>query len=288
MKRLIYGLLLCFVIATSQVAWADTTNSGATTNSQTNTSGSNTTISGGYSQESTTTYESGSSSNTTSTTNNTTNSYTGDTRVANSSSAPSMSAMSQDLCVVGISGGISTVGVGISGGTYITDENCERIKLSKVLNDLGMKVAAVSILCQDPRVFFAMEQSGTPCPFEGKIGSEANKQWEKYNKLRPDYNIYTKRLKIVEKANIEEEKRLKKEEEERIKKEKEAEEKRLQAIELEKQKLKEELKIDENTKLNKKSDEELIKQAEEEEWNQVDKETSSEKKHIPVENAGGR
>ena len=286
MKRLIYGLLLCFMIATSQVAWADTSSTGATTNTQTNTSGSNTTISGGYSQESTTTYQSGSSSNTTSTTNN--NSYTGDTRVANSASAPSMSAMSQDLCVVGISGGISTVGVGISGGTYITDENCERIKLSKVLNDLGMKVAAVSILCQDPRVFFAMEQSGTPCPFEGKIGAEASNQWLKYNKLRPDYNIYTKRLKIVEKANIEEEKRLAKEEEERIKAEKEAEEKRLQAIELEKQKLKEELKIDDNTKQNENSDEKLIDKAVEEEWNQVDKETTSEKKYKPVENTGGR
>ena len=57
--------------------------------------------------------------------------------------------MSQDLCVVGISGGISTVGIGLSGGTYMTDENCERIKLSKVLNDLGMKKAkAVSILCR--------------------------------------------------------------------------------------------------------------------------------------------
>ena len=288
MKKTLIGLILCFVMGFTQVTYGDTTNSGATTNSQTNTSGSNTTISGGYSQESTTTYESGSSSNTTSTTNNTTNAYSGDTRVTSSASAPSMSAMSQDLCVVGISGGVSTFGVGLSAGTYMTDENCERIKLSKVLNDLGMKVAAVSILCQDPRVFFAMEQSGTPCPFEGKIGKEASNQWLKYNKLRPDYNIYTKRLKIVEKANIEEEKRLAAEEEERIKKEKEAEEKRLQAIELEKQKLKEELKIDDNTKLNKKSDEELIKQAEEEEWNQVDKETSSEKKHIPVENAGGR
>ena len=199
MKRLIFGLLLCFVIATPQVAWTDTTSNGATTNAQTNTSGSNTTISGGYSQESTTTYQSGSSS-TTSTT-NTTNAYTGDQRVVNSSSAPSMSAMSQDLCVVGMSGGVSTFGVGISGGTYRTDENCERIKLSKVLNDLGMKVAAVSILCQDPRVFFAMEQSGTPCPFEGKIGSEATKQWSKYDKLRPDYDVYVSRLKVVEKAN---------------------------------------------------------------------------------------
>ena len=267
MKRLIYGLLLCFIMGLTQVAWADTTNSGATTNSQTNTSGSNTTISGGYSQESTTTYESGSSSNTTSTTNNTTNAYSGDTRVTSSASAPSMSAMSQDLCVVGISGGVSTFGVGLSAGTYMTDENCERIKLSKVLNDLGMKVAAVSILCQDPRVFFAMEQSGTPCPFEGKIGKEASDQWLKYNKLRPDYEIYTKRLKVVEKADKEEEKRLEKEEKERIKAEQEAEIERLKAIELEKKKLKDELKINDNKKLDEKSDENLIKAAEEEEWN---------------------
>ena len=284
MKRLIYGLLLCFMIATSQVAWADTTSNGATTNTQTNTSGSNTTISGGYSQESTTTYQSGSSS-TTSTT-NTTNAYSGDTRVANSASAPSMSAMSQDLCVVGVSGGISTVGIGLSGGTYYTDENCERIKLSKVLNDLGMKVAAVSILCQDPRVFFAMEQSGTPCPFEGKIGKEASDQWLKYDKLRPDYEIYTKRLKVVEKANKIEEKRLAKEEKERLKAEAEAEKERIKQIELEKAKLKEELKKSDNKKLDKKSDEDLIKKAEEEEWNQIDEEA---KKKLPkVENSAGR
>ena len=278
MKRLIYGLLLCFMIATSQVAWADTTSNGATTNTQTNQSGSNTTISGGYSQESTTNFQSGSSSNTTTT--NTTNAYSGDTRVANSASAPSMSAMSQDLCVVGISGGISTVGIGLSGGTYITDENCERIKLSKVLNDLGMKVAAVSILCQDPRVFFAMEQSGTPCPFEGKIGSEASNQWLKYNKLRPDYEIYTKRLKIVQKADKIEEKRLAEEEKKRLEAEKKAEEERLKAIELEKKKLKDELKIDDNKKLDEKSDEKLIDKAEEEEWNKIDDE--SKKKLEPV------
>ena len=283
MKRLIYGLLLCFMIATSQVAWADTTSNGATTNTQTNQSGSNTTISGGYSQESTTTYQSGSSSSTNTT--NTTNAYSGDTRVANSASAPSMSAMSQDLCVVGVSGGISTVGIGLSGGTYYTDENCERIKLSKVLNDLGMKVAAVSILCQDPRVFFAMEQSGTPCPFEGKIGAEASNQWLKYNKLRPDYDIYTKRLKVVQKADKEEEKRLAKEEEERIKAEQEAEKERLKAIELEKKKLKNELKINDNKKLDKKSDEKLIDKAEEEEWNQIDEDS---KKKIQIEKPGGR
>tara|TARA_B100000212_G_scaffold277379_1_gene216996 strand:- start:1917 stop:2723 length:807 start_codon:yes stop_codon:yes gene_type:complete len=226
MKRLIIGLLLCFITAT-HVAWADTTSSGATTNAQTNTSGSNTAITGGYSQETTTTYQSGSSSNTTTT--NTTNAYTGDQRVVNSSSAPSMSAMSQDLCVVGMSGGVSTFGVGVSAGTYRTDENCERIKLSKVLNDLGMKVAAVSILCQDPRVFFAMEQSGTPCPFEGKIGSEASKQWQKYDKLRPDYDVYVSRLKVVEKANKIEEAKL---EEQRLEQLKIVQEKKA-ALELE-------------------------------------------------------
>lgn len=208
MNKTLIGLILCFVMGFTHLTLADTTSNGATTNTQTTTSGSNTTISGGYSQESTTTYASGSSSNTTSTT--TTNAYTGDQRVVNSSSAPSMSAMSQDLCVVGMSGGVSTFGLGVSAGTYRTDENCERIKLSKVLNDLGMKVAAVSILCQDPRVFFAMEQSGTPCPFEGKIGKAATQQWKKYDKLRPDYDQYVKNLKVVEKANREEAKELEK------------------------------------------------------------------------------
>ena len=109
-----------------------------------------------------------------------------------------MSAYSQDLCLVGISGGVSTIGLSLSGGSYMVDENCERIKLSKTLSDLGMKVAAVSILCQDERVFFAMEQSGTPCPFEGKIGKAASDQWKKYDKLRPDYEMYTERLWTIE------------------------------------------------------------------------------------------
>jgi len=207
MKRLITGLLLCFIMGLTQVTWADTTSTSTDTLTQSNSSGSNTSISGGYSAETTTTYQSGSSSNTTTT--NTTNAYSGDTRVTSQASAPSMSAMSQDLCTVGVSAGVSTFGLGVSGGTYRTDENCERIKLSKVLNDLGMKVAAVSILCQDERVFYAMEQSGTPCPFEGKIGKDAKEQWKKYGKLRPDYELYTERLKIVEKADKKWEKEMK-------------------------------------------------------------------------------
>ena len=201
MQKTILGLLLCFIMGLTQVTWADTTSTSTDAVTQSNSSGSNTSISGGYSAETTTTYQSGSSSNTT--TSNTTNAYTGDQRVVNSTSAPSMSAMSQDLCVVGISGGIQKFGIGISGGTYRTDENCERIKLSKVLNDLGMKVAAVSILCQDERVFHAMIQSGTPCPYNGKIGDEALKEWKKFDKLRPDYERYVADLKYIEKKQEE-------------------------------------------------------------------------------------
>ena len=171
MDRLSKSILLCVVMIGLFIgsSWADTTSNGATTNAQTNTSGSNTTISGGYSQESTTTYQSGSSSSTTSTTNNSTNNTSSLKDQQNTASAPSMSAMSQDVCAVGISGGLQYPGIGMSFGKHMIDENCERIKLSKVLNDLGMKVAAVSILCQDPRVFFAMEQSGTPCPSKVKL-----------------------------------------------------------------------------------------------------------------------
>lgn len=201
MKRL-FGLSLCFMISFWQVL-----GTSALGQTQTNTSGSNTAITGGYTSTSNSTFQSGSSSNTTSTTSNTTNAYSGDTRVTASATAPSMSAYSQDLCLVGYSAGLSTFGVGVTGGSYKSDENCERIKLSKVLNDLGMKVAAVSILCQDPRVFFAMEQSGTPCPFEGKIGSEATTQWLKYDKLRPDYNQYVDKLKVIEDARKEEERK---------------------------------------------------------------------------------
>ena len=249
MNRLIVFLLFFIMVGATPI-WADSTNSGATTNTQSNTSGSNTAITGGYSAETTTTYESGSSSN--STTTNTTNAYTGDSRVVNSASAPSMSAMSQDLCVVGISGGISKFGIGISGGTYRTDENCERIKLSKVLNDLGMKVAAVSILCQDERVFHAMIQSGTPCPYNGKIGKEALKEWKKYGKLRPDYERYTADLKYIEKKN----KQLQKEYEKKVAENAEIlteQQKEINSIEAEKQKLIDEMNNLKGVKTEKKS-----------------------------------
>ena len=186
--------LVFALVSFTGMAFADTTSSGATTNDHTNTSGSNTTITGGYSAENSTTYQSGSTNDTTSTTTNTTNNNNNTKVPVPTASAPGMSAYSQDICAVGKSGGIQLPGVGITGGTTARDMNCERMKLSKLLNDYGMKVAAVAILCQDPRVFEAMEQAGTPCPFEGKIGGAAVKQWKKYDIERPDYDKYMEKM----------------------------------------------------------------------------------------------
>ena len=159
---------------------------------QTNVNGGNTSIEGGMTTS--TTYQDGASSNSTTTSNNTSNIRSAPL----SAFAPSVNSSGIDICSTGVSAGVQTFGFGIAGGGSFKDENCERIKLSRQLDSMGMKVAAVSLLCQDSRVFFAMENSGTPCPYEGKIGKEATVLWKKYNKLRPDYKLYTKKLKIVE------------------------------------------------------------------------------------------
>lgn len=91
--------------------------------------------------------------------------------------SPGVSGNSTDLCTVGISGAVQTQILGMSQGETVTDQNCERLKISKTLYDMGMKVAAVSVLCQDRRVYDAMEMAGTPCPFLGKIGEDASKAW---------------------------------------------------------------------------------------------------------------
>jgi hypothetical protein len=93
--------------------------------------------------------------------------------------APSMSAFSQDVCGIPVSGAISSTVIGFSGGSVYTDGNCERIKLSKTLNDLGLKVAAVAVLAEDIRVWNAMIMSGTPPPIDGLIGDSARDEWIK-------------------------------------------------------------------------------------------------------------
>ena len=167
-------LIIALVCLYSTILFADTT--------QNNTSGSNTSITGGYT--------------------NATNNSTSNIRSAPpTASAPNVGAGGMDICAVGASAGVQTFGLGVSGGKHFRDKNCERIKLARELSNQGMKVAAVSMLCQDERVFQAMHHAGTPCPFEGKIGKEATNAWQKYDKLRPDYDLYVKELKIIEEAN---------------------------------------------------------------------------------------
>jgi len=173
---------------------------------QSNVSGSNTSIEGGYTGGATT-YQSGSSSNTTSTTSSTSNIKS----APPTSSAPSYNSMTQDVCAVGGSLGVQTFGLGISGGKHFIDKNCERLKLARILNDFGMRVAAVAILCQDERVFESMISAGTVCPIDGKIGKEAMALWSRYGHERPDYKTYVKRIKDRQKADKKAQKEMTKE-----------------------------------------------------------------------------
>ena len=190
-------LLTTIVCLFASLAYADV--------EQNNVSGGNTSIQGGYSAS--TTYQSGSSSNS-----NTTNNSTSNIKSAPPSAyAPNVSSSGNDVCSVGASAGVQTFGLGISGGKGFRDLNCERIKLARELKANGMNVAAVALLCQDPRVFASMISAGTPCPIDGKIGKEARKQWKKYGKLRPDYDQYVKQLKVVEETEKKRELKFEKE-----------------------------------------------------------------------------
>lgn len=99
--------------------------------------------------------------------------------------SPAITVINSDVCAVGYSGAAQTQVLGISFGGSVTDKNCERLKLSRSLYDMGMKVAAVSTLCQDERVFTAMMNAGTPCPADGKIGSQAKEIWDANPERQP-------------------------------------------------------------------------------------------------------
>jgi len=101
-------------------------------------------------------------------------------------SAPSIVVNNNDVCKSAAAVSVQTQVLGIATGVTITDENCERIKLARSLYGMGMKVAAVSTLCRDHRVFDAMWMSGTPCPFMGKIGDDAKSSWEKNLDIMPE------------------------------------------------------------------------------------------------------
>ena len=172
-KRSCYVILIIIALLSIESALSDVTSSGSTTNTQSNNAGSNTAITGGY--ESSTTYQSGSSSNTT--TNNETNNSTNQKTAVNSANSPGMSVYGQDSCVIPLAAGVTVIGFSGSFGSYYTDPNCERRKSVSVLAKLGMKVAAISLMCQDENVWQAMMDAGTPCPIEGLIGAKAKEKW---------------------------------------------------------------------------------------------------------------
>jgi len=92
--------------------------------------------------------------------------------------SPQISASNSDLCTVGVAGAVQTQILGISAGRTVRDMNCEKLKNAKTMYDMGMKVAAVSVMCQDERVFEAMLNAGTPCPKDGLVGDKARIAWE--------------------------------------------------------------------------------------------------------------
>ena len=114
-------------------------------------------------------------------------------RTPGTASAPNIIINNQDVCKTGISGAAQSAWFGISMGKTIEDKNCERLKLARSLYGMGMKVASVSLLCQDTRVFKAMEMAGTPCPIDGKIGQAARVLWDKEPYRRPDYQEWRER-----------------------------------------------------------------------------------------------
>lgn len=122
------------------------------------------------------------------TTSTITSDTTSDTTVRSppaSAISPSINGSNSDLCTIGVAGAVQTQILGISAGKTVRDMNCEKLKNAKTLYDMGMKVAAVSVMCQDPRVFDAMMQAGTPCPYDGMIGAQARAMWKANEDQQP-------------------------------------------------------------------------------------------------------
>jgi len=91
--------------------------------------------------------------------------------------SPNITIINNDICTTAASGAVQTQIFGFSTGFTVTDKNCELLKLSKNLYDMGMKTAAVANLCRDVRVWESMWNSGTYCPYDGKVGTEARDLW---------------------------------------------------------------------------------------------------------------
>jgi hypothetical protein len=126
------------------------------------------------------------------------NSWAGDNTVSSTvvnntpptANAPVVPNSNNDICKVGIGGAVQNNVLGIATGVLIDDQLCQLLKLSKTQFAFGMKVSAVAILCQDPRVWTSMQDAGTPCPVNGLIGAEAAAYWEENPHLIPEGSRY--------------------------------------------------------------------------------------------------
>ena len=193
MKYLKAGLILLAIIiflAIEQSLLADVTSSNNTSNN-TSTSGNNTSIVG-YEQQSTVNYNENSNPVTNSTTNSTTNNN--NKTPAAPANAPSTQIYSSQSCTIAYSGALSTVTFGIAGSSYYHDPYCERRLLATTLDKMGLRIGALSLLCQDPNVRRALYDAASYCPINGKIGKEAKAEWDKLNADVTDqvdqYRIY--------------------------------------------------------------------------------------------------
>jgi hypothetical protein len=110
--------------------------------------------------------------------------------------SPSVVVNNSDVCKTAVAGAVQTQILGISSGITVTDENCERIKLSRSLYSMGMKVAAVSTLCADPRVWDSMQMAGTSCPYMGAIGDEATQGWKENPDMIPEGSLIAKKWEL--------------------------------------------------------------------------------------------
>ena len=126
-------------------------------------------------------------SNTNSTTNSKIDSTTTVKSPPPSAMAPSINSSNSDTCHISVAGAVQTQILGISAGKTVRDLNCERLKNAKVMYDMGLKVSAVAIMCEDKRIHLAMKNSGTPCPINGLVGDAAKTEWENNPHLVPGY-----------------------------------------------------------------------------------------------------
>ena len=103
--------------------------------------------------------------------------------------APSVVVNNSDVCKVASSGAIQTNILGLATGVVVDDELCQLLKLSRQLYASGLKVAAISLLAQDPRVFDSLVMAGTPPPYMGSIGSEALEKWKSNPDMVPEGSV---------------------------------------------------------------------------------------------------